>query len=1073
MIKIENLTKIYTTKNSESVKALDNFSLTLQNKGLIFILGKSGSGKSTLLNVLSGLDKFDNGNIIINGKSLNNFTQTEKDNYRNSYIGFIFQEYNLLKEFNVEDNIALSLNLQGKLPKQNEISNLLKSLDLEGYEKRNITELSGGEMQRVTIARALIKNPHLIIADEPSGAVDYKTSTQIFNILKNLSKDRLILVVSHDRDSAYTYGDRIIELSDGKIVNDYSCKTNDNIELNTKIKSDEELLLKDKELSQLENDILNKKDCISYFNRSFEKTNLIDNKNNEQELELISSKLPINKALKISVSTFKNKKTNLFFSILLCVLAFTFFIVASSLLMYDKVTAQINSLYNSINYTSISLNYPNDESLLTVISKKYFSLLNEKYGKDFLFATYVNNTNLKYKNLTDTSKLNSIEKQIYPNDTRLLCGTSYDTLMNNGYKLMCNTCRFPQNKDEVLITDYLFSMFKKGGYIDADNVMYTINSCNDIINKKIKIAGKIFTISGVLDIGFDFDKISSYSDIKGNVYDSFSFDTIVHSIKDNSPYNVIYLNEDAFYDLYFSKINPFCSSLNYKLLDSKETCYFSLFKDDSNFVFFDNDKSTLNDDEIILSELLFLKKTFGTSLPKCDATGFEKDNVIENNVIFPNYKSFNNIINNIFKVASYKFILENTEYVKTAIKNNKSNYATSLNDSEIDNLDLKNLLDLFCNCKVLDNTFYDFYLDYIEELRSKYDLKNYLLPKDIILLFDKKYNVGSETISLLDIKKPFGKDFYSAYNSISIKKFAYENITLCREFYEKNKEEVVFLDIDAINFTINAINNNENLLVNYSKIYKEYLLSKIDSFNAIYEKLNYNYNLKYVNENTNEEISLNIVGLNFKNVNIVNSNNFHKFIDTDNFILADNIFCSIPKDKSDLKTFLKKINTFNLEISNNKYETNLTDYISTELKNINILFSFLGKIFIVCGVVFGIFACLLFFNYISLSIIYKKKDIGIIRALGAKNKDIFIIFLIESLIISAIVYTLSILVSVLAISFINIFIENILRLITNILVLNIKQFLLLFVIILLLAFVGTYMPIKKISKDNPIENIRN
>ena len=187
---------------------------------MVFLLGKSGSGKSTLLNVCGGLDNPTSGEIIVKGRSSKNFSQSDFDSYRNTFIGFIFQEYNILNEFSVEDNIALALELQGKPKDKAAINNLLEEVDLAGYAKRKPNTLSGGQKQRIAIARALIKSPEIIMADEPTGALDSNTGKQVFETLKKLSRDKLVIVVSHDREFAELYGDRIIELKDGKVLSD-------------------------------------------------------------------------------------------------------------------------------------------------------------------------------------------------------------------------------------------------------------------------------------------------------------------------------------------------------------------------------------------------------------------------------------------------------------------------------------------------------------------------------------------------------------------------------------------------------------------------------------------------------------------------------------------------------------------------------------------------------------------------------------------------------------------------------------------------------------------------------------
>ena len=199
MLETRELVKIYKPKKGVPVTALNKISLKFPEKGMVFLLGKSGSGKSTLLNVLGGLDKYDGGEIIIKGVSSKNFKQQHFDSYRNTYVGFIFQEYNVLDEFSVGANIALAIELQGRRASDSEINDILKQVDLEGFGARKPNELSGGQKQRVAIARALVKKPEIIMADEPTGALDSATGKQVFDTLKKLSAEKLVIVVSHDR----------------------------------------------------------------------------------------------------------------------------------------------------------------------------------------------------------------------------------------------------------------------------------------------------------------------------------------------------------------------------------------------------------------------------------------------------------------------------------------------------------------------------------------------------------------------------------------------------------------------------------------------------------------------------------------------------------------------------------------------------------------------------------------------------------------------------------------------------------------------------------------------------------
>lgn len=228
MIEIKNINKTYKPKSKNKVTAIKGVDLEFSRHGLVFLLGKSGSGKSTFLNILGGLDSANTSRIYINEEKLDRFDETTCSNYRNTYVGFIFQEYNLLSELNVYKNIELALQMLGQTGDNHEkIMNVLKRVGLEGLEDRELDELSGGQKQRVAVARALVKEPTIILADEPTGNLDSETSEQIFELFKELSKESLVIVVTHDAEYAHVYGDRIIEISDGEIVSDSKPKADE------------------------------------------------------------------------------------------------------------------------------------------------------------------------------------------------------------------------------------------------------------------------------------------------------------------------------------------------------------------------------------------------------------------------------------------------------------------------------------------------------------------------------------------------------------------------------------------------------------------------------------------------------------------------------------------------------------------------------------------------------------------------------------------------------------------------------------------------------------------------------
>ena len=240
MLELKNISKIYKTGNFEQT-ALDNVSIAFRENEFVSILGQSGGGKTTLLNIIGGLDHYSSGDLLINGKSTKDFSDSEWDYYRNVSVGFVFQSYNLISHQSILSNVELALTLSGvsKDDRRNRAIEALEEVGLGDHINKKPSEMSGGQMQRVAIARALVNNPDIVLADEPTGALDTETSVEIMNLLKEVAKDRLVIMVTHNPDLAKNYSTRIVRIKDGKIIDDsnpYHSKQSDNTFNTKKIK---------------------------------------------------------------------------------------------------------------------------------------------------------------------------------------------------------------------------------------------------------------------------------------------------------------------------------------------------------------------------------------------------------------------------------------------------------------------------------------------------------------------------------------------------------------------------------------------------------------------------------------------------------------------------------------------------------------------------------------------------------------------------------------------------------------------------------------------------------------------
>lgn len=233
MIRLVKVNKFFNKKKSNEIHVINDTSLELENKGLVTFLGNSGCGKTTLLNAIGGLDKVDSGEIFIDDEKITTRSNGKKDEIRNVNVGYIFQNYNLIEDDTVFDNVAIVLKMMGikdKTEIEERVMYILKRVGIDRYKNRPAKMLSGGERQRVGIARAIVKNPKIIIADEPTGNLDSRNTIEIMNIIKAISREKLVILVTHEREIAEFYASRIIEIVDGKIVSDRENLHNDELD---------------------------------------------------------------------------------------------------------------------------------------------------------------------------------------------------------------------------------------------------------------------------------------------------------------------------------------------------------------------------------------------------------------------------------------------------------------------------------------------------------------------------------------------------------------------------------------------------------------------------------------------------------------------------------------------------------------------------------------------------------------------------------------------------------------------------------------------------------------------------
>lgn len=490
MLELKNVNKTYKMRKGIDNKVLKNISLKFDSVGMTFILGKSGSGKSTLLNIIGGLDKYDSGDISIFGKSTKNFKEKEFDSYRNNYIGFVFQEFNVIEDYTVYENIVLALELQNKKIKQQEIEKLLTELEMNDLKHRKINELSGGQKQRVAIARALIKDPKFILADEPTGNLDSETGKQVLNVLKEISKDKLVIVVSHNEEQATKYGDRVIEIKDGEVAGD---------------------------------------------------TNIISNTKTSDTYRYKKAKLPFKDALKLGFFSLKKRKLKLFITMILITFSSLFLIVTYTTKTYNveenhlrlykekklntveiKKHAFIKDYDNQITQTPRSLKTQDIDEITKHLEKDtypVYSLRDEGNAVNFFKLDVYQQTDLFYGKPEP-------EKDLYtniPSDIQIIESDFNKTLISE--KIIG---RIAQENNEIVISNYLADMIIQNGiYEYSTNQVYKPKTIEELVQSNKLFSFGSYNSAKVVGV-IDYD-LKAYEPLKG-----------FHGSKEKSSRTVLY-----------------------------------------------------------------------------------------------------------------------------------------------------------------------------------------------------------------------------------------------------------------------------------------------------------------------------------------------------------------------------------------------------------------------------------------------------------------------------------------------------------------------------------------------------
>ncbi len=990
MLELIDVRKVYTTKAGDTV-ALKGVSIKFADKGLVFISGKSGCGKTTLLNTIGGLDKIDGGEIIVDGKKFSEFTPSDYDSYRNTMVGFVFQEYNLLNEYSIEKNINIADELQGRKTDANELKGLLKKFEIEEYEKRKPNQLSGGQKQRVAIARALIKNPKIILADEPTGALDSATGIQVMDLLKELSKDKLVIVVSHEKSFAEKYADRIIRIVDGQVVEDVTLS---DIDVRENVYDGEEEIfiksgakLNDSETKTLVKAVEEKKkirltDKITIRQRK--KTEQIQEKENQEPVTFIKSRMKLKSVASLGMKSLVVKPFRLIITILLSVIAFAVFGVFDSVASYNGERA-LSKLLSGGEYGSVAVynvyNTNNYKNAKLKMSQSYLNSLNRQTGYSFRgvyeiddaesFRTNVNSE--KRENFNEShvpreisfSYYNAVE--YYNHQINGIVEFGWGDIANDGvtikgynYKIIPNTNGgFTPSYPELAEPGQTQSIGISKYY--AENLRYwasknndkkydgtTITNVEDLYGKKITINNTEYVISAIIDCGTvpeKYEPLKTVTPKNSTASNALSQDFTTYL---NSSCNLCIFAPKGFVNNMREKSNRVVSYVgNYN-----ETYYKVAIDNERDYVmpvFYDVNEFTN------LNTILF-------------------DDSSENGIA-PTLKSDEALI-------SYKNLSQFLYDVDISV----GTVTTKINDYT---LSIKNTL----------------------ELEVPYDnVETTEVNEREVALSARRSAVNEAVKGIVQVLKERYEDF-NYIKELTVNEREYGSNMMSAPLLSKKFKVVgVYFDI-----------NSDGLYVQKSEVDPIVLSSA---------------GLQALNLNTNQ-------GYYSRAISTVNSST-----------ISANRLSAMMSNESGYKLVW--------------FENGILEILDDNAE-------FIGQfvdLFLYIAMAMMVFSIFMLFNYISTSIVSKRQSIGVLRALGTGGKSIFLMFLLESLVISIISGLLASLVSYIACLFVNSYILEVMNLTIKFVLFGGRQIAIITASSLITGFLASLIPIIRIVKEKPVALIR-
>ncbi len=1057
MLEIKNISKEYKVDNYTQ-KALDNVSVNFRDNEFASILGPSGSGKTTLLNIIGGLDKYDSGDLIINGVSTKNYNDRDWDTYRNHKIGFIFQSYNLIGHQTILSNVELALTLAGisKAERRKRAIDALDKVGLKDHINKRPNQLSGGQMQRVAIARALINNPDILLADEPTGALDSVTSVQIMELLKEVAKDKLVIMVTHNPELAKKYSTRIIELKDGKIISDNnSCKE------------------KSKISKKLDNVKKTSMSFITALSLSF--NNLMIKKKRTLLVSFASSIGIIGIALILGLSTgFQNYIDKL---------------QEDTLASYPlTITTEHGDLTNML-LTMVSDDSGSEGD--KVIEKQYISSMfgNVKSNDLKTFKGYIDKNYDLIKNDISTIKYSyNVEPLIYTKDvtnkiTKINPSEffssfgassmySFSSVFNQmiddisslekDYNVLAGS--WPKNYNEMVIvlsskntisdllvyslglrdSSELNNMIKdimagKEVNIKNDPMEFTYE---DLMNVKLKLVNPsdMYKYNSKYKV---YEDLSEDSDYVKKIYDNAEELKIVGVVAPNSSNSSMSLMAGVAYP----------SSLTKHIIDlaSESEIVKKQLENENIDVFtnkaFDGKKinANINFEDMISIDKDMLQSAFGINLDenklKNMTSGYTKK--IEESISTDNSSAlndFNKVLNDIMNgfINDYdsnprESVTKDDIVYKVISLNKVSGYVNEyINNDSVTN----NLSELEKNYYVPANVFKDTYKGLLLAFLNSY-IGSYSAN-------DSSFNDGTE------VRVLFNKDLINSSLEIFLKSSV---VSLTGSKMADGMLEAK-MKVNILT-TVGELSNNLVKNVASSFNVDQDKIAKAFKFNLSEQELSRLMNAFSSNEMGSASTNLSSLG----------------YQDIENPSMISLYFNSFDSKEN----VLKFIDNYNEQVKNNNEEDKVINYTDTTgilMKSVKkivdsvsyVLIAFVSISLIVSSIMIGII------TYIS--VLERTKEIGILRAIGASKKNISSIFNAETFIIGLLSGTIGIGISLFLLVFINQLIHKLTGNPDITAVLPLISLIILICLSVVLTLIGGLIPSRIASKKDPVEALR-